>query len=244
MRTKTNGFTLIELLVVIAIIAILAAMLFPVYAKAKNEAYQAECISNLKQLGIAWRKYADDWNGGACPSYYGTDDGIVCWDFSANADGWTYGLLAKYAKSAELHSCPSYKLPAKYSPDHRPYTGYAYNATYIGGDWNIDTKEAYLDPVSGEPRTPCKLSEIKRPSKTAVFADAGYGDPVTPHNYLRAPSDKRWYDAGTVHFRHEGCAVVAYADGRVEATNKKYLVKDNVPECGALSPDDSAYDLE
>jgi len=69
MRTRTTtGFTLIELLVVIAIIAILAAILFPVFARARAKAQQASCTSNLKQWSTAWQMYAQDYDetfGGA-----------------------------------------------------------------------------------------------------------------------------------------------------------------------------------
>jgi prepilin-type N-terminal cleavage/methylation domain-containing protein len=57
-----NGFTLIELLVVIAIIAILAAILFPVFAKAREKARQATCVSNVKQIGLAWMMYVQDYD--------------------------------------------------------------------------------------------------------------------------------------------------------------------------------------
>jgi len=63
MRHRNKGFTLIELLVVIAIIAILAAILFPVFAKARAKARQASCQSNLKQIGLAWAMYAQDYDG-------------------------------------------------------------------------------------------------------------------------------------------------------------------------------------
>ncbi len=64
MLTRSRkGFTLIELLVVIAIIAILAAILFPVFAKAREAARQSVCLSNLKQIGLGIMQYVDDWKG-------------------------------------------------------------------------------------------------------------------------------------------------------------------------------------
>jgi prepilin-type N-terminal cleavage/methylation domain-containing protein/prepilin-type processing-associated H-X9-DG protein len=76
-----TGFTLIELLVVIAIIAILAAILFPVFASARVKARQTACASNLKQLGLGIRMYADDWDGGLPESSHTTSTQERCWIF-------------------------------------------------------------------------------------------------------------------------------------------------------------------
>jgi len=92
MRTR-KAFTLIELLVVIAIIAILAAILFPVFAKAREKARQASCASNLKQLGIAYIQYSQD--------YDEKFPGSCWWGY-----GWS-GRIYPYVKSLGVFACPS-----------------------------------------------------------------------------------------------------------------------------------------
>jgi len=99
MNTRCRGFTLIELLVVIAIIAILAAILFPTFAKARERARVASCISNLKQLGTAASMYSTDYDGllsiGEEPSSPGTDDGMWYWRWYA------------YVTNTQVYVCPS-----------------------------------------------------------------------------------------------------------------------------------------
>src|SRR5437764_11063090 len=108
MRLK-KGFTLIELLVVIGIIALLAAILFPVFSQAREKARAAACMSNLKQMGGAWMMYAQDYderypmsNGGStvgdnCPTM--KDRGVYA--------GWIGNLLVPYTKNAAIFQCPS-----------------------------------------------------------------------------------------------------------------------------------------
>ena len=232
-RPTPNAFTLTELLVAIAVIAILAAILFPVFAQAREKARQTTCVSNLRQIGMAWQLYAQDYDERVCPSYYygQTTNQEMAWDFRLNwskngTPSWKYGLLGDYAKAGALNRCPSFVGEGW----GRPFTGYAYNATYVGGDiW------------AGIPA--CLLAQIATPAKTAVFADGGFGDPVAAENYLRAPSDPL-YGAGEVHFRHHKSATVAYGDGHAKATTKRCLASPYEPEVGALSDDDSAYNLD
>ena len=119
-----KGFTLIELLVVIAIIAILAAILFPVFAQARAKARQASCMSNLNQLGKATMMYVQDydetfyphrWNcqptasgaaGGICPEYVGNSAAV---NFSGGSEQRLYWmfLLQPYTKNYQVFACPS-----------------------------------------------------------------------------------------------------------------------------------------
>ncbi len=233
------GFTLIELLVVIAIIALLAAVLFPVFAKAREKARQTSCASNLKQLGLAWLMYAQDYDETACPSYYFANGSFrteLGWDFTLGpASGQVRpGLLGAYANSGAIHQCPDFTGPAF----GRPYTGYAYNATYLGGDDYSHSPTAQMWPA-------CKLAQIGLPAATAAFADGGYGT-TTPNaeNYLRAPSDTLLLPGGLVDFRHTLTANVAYADGHVHAVHSAFAYDSHYPEFGTLSQDDSAYGPE
>ncbi len=97
---KRTGFTLIELLVVIAIISILAAILFPVFARAREKARQASCQSNLKQLGIVVAMYLQDYDGHYPFANMNYTD-------SAGVSMWWANLYDPYAKNKQVWICPT-----------------------------------------------------------------------------------------------------------------------------------------
>ncbi len=94
---KPRAFTLIELLVVIAIIAILAAILFPVFAQARESARQTSCLSNMKQIGVGLMMYEQDYDEQYPPSQIGTGTAIVSWPT----------LMFPYIKNEQVFVCPS-----------------------------------------------------------------------------------------------------------------------------------------
>ena len=116
-QTTAKAFTLIELLVVISIIAVLSAILFPVFAKVREKARQISCLSNEKQLGLAFMQYAQD-NDETFPS-----------DSDHYGQGWA-GKMYPYVKSTGVYGCPD--------DPTQPTAGasklsYALNAAYVGG---------------------------------------------------------------------------------------------------------------
>lgn len=133
-KKKLNGFTLIELLVVIAIIAILAAILFPVFARARENARRASCMSNLKQLGLGMMMYVQDYDGNYPARYYragsstpgGGSSGAIIGMIVPGTSSSTYTntdwILEPYTKSLQLAVCPSWTgdVPTQGG-------GYAYN---------------------------------------------------------------------------------------------------------------------
>ncbi len=112
-----RGFTLIELLVVIAIIAILAAILFPVFARAREKARQTSCLSNQKQIALGIKMYAQDFD-----SIFPPGGGMGA------ASAWhpaIWDLIYPYIKNYQVYECPS-----KRPPDLQSFNGVSYGTNY------------------------------------------------------------------------------------------------------------------
>ncbi|HEY3298073.1 MAG TPA: DUF1559 domain-containing protein [Armatimonadota bacterium] len=221
--SRTRGFTLIELLVVIAIIAILAAILFPVFAKAREKARQTTCQSNLKQIGLGWLMYAEDYDEGLMPMEYGDSNKHYYWwasfDNVAHTRNDQEGFLQPYMKSAPIQACPSWNgsYQTSYGVDSGN-TGYGYNADYLSPSIWDGTTWAYLGF-----RT-IYMAALDHPSTTVVMADcAAYnwqsGTPWLIGNmYLSEPNAA----IPSFHGRHNGMGSVLFADGHVKAMTPVY----------------------
>ncbi|RYG73540.1 DUF1559 domain-containing protein [bacterium] len=137
-RESRRGFTLIELLVVIAIIAILAAILFPVFGRARENARRSSCQSNLKQLCLAVAQYSQDYDN--CFPLYRQPIA------TSNTYGWADSLFT-YTKSTQLLQCPSNSDVAPTTPQAFGYTDYCYNlalSTNPGSNAQVGVSEAVL----------------------------------------------------------------------------------------------------
>ncbi len=181
-RTTKNprGFTLIEILVVIAIIAILAAILFPVFAQARERARSASCQSNLKQLALSWLQYAQDYDETTTPMYTRVPNG----PFLGNA---TYSywpdLVYPYVKSGSgrdgtsssaggVFTCPTTSGLLAQSNSVNPADGwlslrYAMNQSNLNGD--------YIVYDAGSDSRGVSLAKLGHPAETILFADGLMG---------------------------------------------------------------------
>jgi prepilin-type N-terminal cleavage/methylation domain-containing protein/prepilin-type processing-associated H-X9-DG protein len=161
-RASRQGFTIIELLVVIAIIAILAAILFPVFARAREQARKASCASNLKQIGLGLLQYAQD-NDEAMPLFSLSGSGHNGYLGYAGADGarWADSIFP-YVKSTQVFDCPSETKKLATFPGGR-FFGIS---TYCYG---LVTATA-VTPVGVAAR---HLSELEDPAGTLAVVEDG-----------------------------------------------------------------------
>jgi prepilin-type N-terminal cleavage/methylation domain-containing protein/prepilin-type processing-associated H-X9-DG protein len=257
---RKKAFTLVELLVVIAVIAVLISVLVPVLSKAKQQGMRVVCMSNLRQMVIAAETYAAT-NSDYYPLAQAATERLdgkeyqYVWDFITVTDTATGssiekpGLLWQGDGICKIQQCPDFKGNDNWGGQQ--FTGYNYNASYIGGHY---WKGLWTGGEIFVRST--KVSQIKRPYQCAIFGDGEYSGGA--NKFMRSPfagrldasfgDSNRW--AGTQGYRHLEATNVSYCDGSAKYTRKRYTITDklgmpNIAKgTGFLSADNSAYDLE
>ncbi|MGD9497404.1 MAG: prepilin-type N-terminal cleavage/methylation domain-containing protein [Armatimonadota bacterium] len=214
-----RGFTLIELLVVIAIIAILAAILFPVFARAREKAKQASCLSNMKQIVLGAHMYSTDYEDRLFGHIAGTRTPQAptepAWPWPSPYYMW-HQQMYPYVKNIQLFTCPSvptYSLSvqADGSPAYDSTLGYGMNywVTYF---------YYYLT-----------MSDFTRPAETIWFTDCKYYV-VYPTYYLKTYPDHYAYGLNgyaRLDIRHNDGANIGFIDGHAKWMNRATLEGDN-----------------
>ena len=196
-QRRTRGFTLIELLVVIAIIAILAAILFPVFARAREAARGTACRSNLKQMGSAFAMYAQDYDEMVAPSflYYSSGNNLVWWP----------DLIRPYVKNEQVYLCPSVPSPRRTS---HMCTNWLRPAGYTPSQ--VCTDYTVPDWLSRN----VAMSVVEAPAETVMAVDSmsfEYWDVNTQTDQVPITSGQHLTDE-----RHSEKKNVLYHDGHVK----------------------------
>ncbi|HVK03518.1 MAG TPA: DUF1559 domain-containing protein [Armatimonadaceae bacterium] len=246
-RGKTPGrhpaFTLIELLVVIAIIAILAAILFPVFAQAREKARQTACLSNLKQIGLAVLQYVQDFDESYPISFYQSATG----SFSASSTPASWPRIVQpYVRNVQLFVCPS-SDPGEVgntpgtgdTPEARFPVTYAYNY-FLGGNFSPTGIPGTTLPETVKAASTVMLVDgASQPLqgvnpadwKAKVSASAVAGMPDTnrrlPYLLVHAGSAPviNFADYGSPLARHQQRVNVLWADGHAKSAKVESFYK-------------------
>jgi prepilin-type N-terminal cleavage/methylation domain-containing protein/prepilin-type processing-associated H-X9-DG protein len=211
-----KGFTLIELLVVIAIISILAAILFPVFARAREKARAAACLSNSKQLALGLMMYTQDY-----------DEKYPLYAFKDSAGNWKLSWAAviyPYVKSTQVFICPSafdsgYCYPTLMQTDGYQYSGsYGYNYAYFG-TWATATRPQVtsLAAVNSPAESLVIAESTNLEVSSVIYPPSVWSNPATTCGYASGQFEKQ------LAIRHFDGNNVVFADGHAKWMKKSVL---------------------
>ena len=209
-----RAFTLLELLVVITVIAILAALLLPAISSAKERAHRVGCLSNQKQLGLAWEMYAGDSGGRLVMNDWefagpfvaaSTSNSWVTGNCLVDSDPATLtsGKLYPYAKNTQVYRCPADR-GTTFGTSQLKLRSFSLSC-FLGGpkedtdNWGVQ--------VAGQ------MNQIRNASRTLTFLDE---DDLTidDGHFLYTTTAGNWYNVPS--WRHQNGSVLAFADGHSE----------------------------
>jgi len=216
-----RGFTLIELLVVIAIIAILAAILFPVFARAREKARQTSCLNNVKQITLGFMMYAQDYDEFIRSAYIPNAVHHTYWT-------WMFGI-APYVKNFQVLRCPNESFDMGTYGLYFPDLNYPTDRLRLSYGMNRNL---------GYSSSRYKLGEIKRPSECILIGDSGphlnsartgastghtqYINNAAPEPPPEFPD--RWFiESHAVYLRHNMTGNVGFVDGHAKAVNRGFV---------------------
>ena len=266
-RTAATGFTLIELLVVIAIIAILAALLLPALGKAKAKGQGIVCLSNTKQLALAWLGYTGDFNEKVANNYGVAEtiaainnkafdnwvNNVMSWGVGADVDlvsitntAWVLnGVLGPYTAGAVgVYTCPAdnFLSPAQASAGFiRRNRSLSMNSMF--GRFSTSTDPAQDPTLRGlhwggqEYRQFLKTTQVPRPSGTWLTIDE-HPDTINDGYFSNSPTDSSWNDIPASY--HNGACGFSFADGHSEV--KKWKSASSIYNVQFRDPGNKTFD--
>jgi prepilin-type N-terminal cleavage/methylation domain-containing protein/prepilin-type processing-associated H-X9-DG protein len=208
--SRRRGFTLIELLVVIAIIAILAAILFPVFAQAREKARATACLSNSRQLGTAAMLYTQD-----CEENYPPFPYSVVSDGQLRAVS-VLDMLSPYLRSTGVYTCPSGPTDIDYQRylAGTPAEGGCYGGS-IGVASGTYRYTSYANNIALFRTPPLSLAGVPRPADTSLSYDGQFScPPLGTFQALNMPGRPP---------RHQEGVNVTYADGHARYLKARQL---------------------
>ncbi len=226
MKRSSKAFTLIELLVVIAIIAILAAILFPVFARAREKARQIACLSNEKQIGLGLLQYVQDNDEDFPVRYPFTVDAAGnhhnIFDANGHMHSWKDELYP-YIKSMGVYKCPDNPAAQMYdATDSTPIPGVSFPGGYAM--W-LPEDNTFAQKLGHGDASPQPLSGLDQPSNSLIiletswlFADTGpylgYSEPSPGISGNCAPGPSSWNSGHSINSGN-----IVYMDGHAKYTH-------------------------